>query len=82
VPFHWSIYKSKTTNKITLQDEKTHYRLEPNQGKFQGGEIKEFTLFFGPDHAEPYYEFTDLIVEEIPIQSVRNAPEGLKSFAA
>jgi hypothetical protein len=21
IPFHWSVYKSKTTNKITLQDE-------------------------------------------------------------
>jgi hypothetical protein len=30
VPFHWSLYKSKNTNKITLQDEETHYRIEPS----------------------------------------------------
>ena len=33
IPFHWSVYKSKTTNKITLQDEQAHYRVEPVQGK-------------------------------------------------
>lgn len=41
----------------------------------------EFTLYFCPEHAEPYYEFADLIVEDIPIQSIRNAPDGLKTFA-
>ena len=29
VPFHWSVYKSKNTNKISLQDELVHYRVEP-----------------------------------------------------
>jgi len=24
-------------------------------------------MYFTPDHAEPYYEFADLIVEDIPI---------------
>ena len=67
VPFHWSIYKSKNTNKITLQDEQTHYRVEPSQGKLKGGDSMEFEVFFCPDHAEPYYEFADLIVEDIPI---------------
>ena len=38
VSFHWSLYRSKSTNKIILNDEKTHYRLEPSQGKIQGGE--------------------------------------------
>lgn len=33
VPFHWSIYKNKNTNKIILGDEQTHYKVEPNQGK-------------------------------------------------
>jgi hypothetical protein len=42
----------------------------------------EFTMYFCPEHAEPYYEFSDLIVEDIPIQSIRNPPEGLKMFAA
>lgn len=30
VPFHWSIYKSKNSNKITLSDEQIHYRVEPS----------------------------------------------------
>jgi hypothetical protein len=67
VPFHWSIYKTKNTNKIILSDEQTHYKVEPNQGKIQGGQTIDFVMHFTPDHAEPYYEFADLIVEDIPI---------------
>ena len=29
VPYHWSIYKNKNSNKITLSDEQTHYKIEP-----------------------------------------------------
>ena len=29
VPFHWSIFKNKNSNKITLEDDPTHYRIEP-----------------------------------------------------
>jgi len=61
--------------------DKAHYRAEPVQGKIQAGQTQEFTLYFSPDHAEPYFEYIDLIVEDIPIQSVRNPPEGLKNFA-
>ncbi len=47
-----------------------------------GGETKEFTVYFCPLHAEPYFEYADMIVEDIPIAAVRNPPEGLKQFAA
>ena len=81
VSFHWSLYRSKSTNKIILNDEQTHYRLEPSQGKIQGGETQEFVLVFEPLHAEPYYEYADLIVEDIPINSMRDPPDALKAFA-
>lgn len=81
VPFHWSVYKMRNSQKISLQDEETHYRIEPAQGKFLGGETKEFTFFFCPQHAEPYFEYADMIVEDVPISAVRNPPEGLKQFA-
>jgi len=29
VPFHWSIFKNKNSDKITLEDDPTHYRIEP-----------------------------------------------------
>ena len=48
----------------------------------KGGESLEFQVYFCPQHAEPYFEFADLIVEDIPIQAVRAPPEGLKNFAA
>jgi hypothetical protein len=38
VPFHWSVYKTKQSNKIILEDEETHFRVTPTQGKIQGGE--------------------------------------------
>jgi hypothetical protein len=82
VSYHWSIYRSKSTNRITLHDEDTHYRVDPAQGKIKGGEDMEFKFFFCPMHAEPYYEYADLIIEDIPINSMRDPPEGLKNFAA
>jgi len=82
VPYHWSIFKQKNAQKISLADEETHYRIEPSQGKIPGGESQEFEVFFCPLHAEPYFEYADLIVEDIPISSVRHPPEGLKNFAA
>jgi hypothetical protein len=33
VPFHWSVYKNKNAEKISLSDEQAHYRVEPVQGK-------------------------------------------------
>ena len=81
VPYHWSVYKTKQSNKIILEDEDTHFRVTPHQGKISGGETVSFDFFFCPQHAEPYFEFGDLIVEDIPIKAVRSPPEGLKSFA-
>lgn len=81
IPFHWSIYKQKNAQKITLENEETHYRVEPAQGKIQAGEYIDFQIIFCPQHAEPYFEFADLIIEDIPLASVRNPPEGLKNFA-
>ena len=82
VPYHWSVYKQKNSETISLADEETHYRIEPDQGKIAGGETVEFEVFFCPQHAEPYFEFADLIVEDIPINAVRQPSEGLKNFAA
>ena len=82
MPYHWSVYKQKNSTKISLQDEETHYRVTPAHGRIQGNEEIDFQVYFCPQHAEPYFEFVDLIVEDIPIQSVRNPPEGLKLFAA
>jgi hypothetical protein len=42
VPYHWSVYKQKNSTKISLQDEETHYRVTPNQGRIQGGEEIDF----------------------------------------
>jgi len=81
VPFHWSIYKDKNTNKISLEDESCHYGVLPVAGKIKGNESIDFVVSFKPEHAEPYFEFADLIIEDVPISALRNPPEGLKNFA-
>ena len=37
-------------------------------------------MSFSPEHAEPYFEYCDLIMEDLPIYCVREPPEGLKHF--
>jgi len=80
VQYHWSIYKNKIVDKISLAGEETHYTIEPLQGTFNGYEEQEFTVSFKPLHAESYFEYADLIVDDIPIQAVPDAPESLKAL--
>ena len=35
---------------------------------------------FSPQHAEPYYEYADLIVEDIPLSSLHDPPPGLRAI--
>ena len=80
VQYHWSIYKTKFVEKISLAGEETHYNIEPLQGVFAGNEELEFTISFRPIHAESYFEYADLIVDDIPIQAVPDAPASLKAL--
>jgi hypothetical protein len=50
----------------------------PQSGKIKGGEIIDFEVFFSPEHAEPYFEYADLIIEDVPLSAIRQPPEGLK----
>ena len=38
VPFHWSIFKNKVSDRISIEDDHTHYKIEPAQGKIPGGQ--------------------------------------------
>lgn len=80
VMYHWSIYKNKITDKISLSGEETHFIVEPLQGSFNGYEEQEFIITFKPIHALSYFEYADLIVDDIPIQAVPDAPESLKAL--
>jgi hypothetical protein len=37
VPYHWTVFKSKDQLAISLENEETHYRVEPAQGRIPGG---------------------------------------------
>ena len=80
INYHWSVYKTKS-DKIILEDEETHYRVEPATGQIEAEAEIEFKIFFSPLHAEPYYEYADFIIENIPINSMRDPPSALKEFA-
>ena len=82
VQYHWSLYKNKLIDKISLTGEMTHYTIEPLQGVFEPFEEQEFVLTFKPLHAESYFEYADLIVDDIPIQAIPNTSEELKSLLA
>lgn len=82
VQYHWSLYKSKVLDKISLTGEVTHYCIEPLQGVFEPFAEREFTITFKPLHAESYFEYADLIVDDIPIQAVPNASEELRALLA
>lgn len=43
-------------------------------------EEKDFKVLFCPQHAEPYYEFSDFIIENVPIRAMYNPPQALKQF--
>lgn len=42
VHYHWSIYKTKNSSKIILEDEETHFKVHPSQGTIEGGGVAEF----------------------------------------
>lgn len=80
ITYHWSIYKSKA-EKIFLEDEPSHYKVNPDYGQILESEEKIFKLHFSPIHAEPYYEYADFIIENLPIKAMKNPPPALLAFA-
>jgi hypothetical protein len=77
ISFHWALYKSKA-EKIFLEDEISNYSVEPASGNILANEEKIFKIHFAPVHAEPYYEYADFIIENLPIKSMMNPPLALK----
>jgi len=80
ITYHWTFYKSKA-EKIFLDDENSNYKVEEMNGVILPNEERDFKILFCPKHAEPYYEFVDFIIENVPIRSMLNPPIALKEFA-
>jgi len=77
VTYHWSQYTDSEEN-ITLEKQNTHYEATPSTGTMQAKSVNEFQVTFTPTSARPFPEFLDLVVEEVPIHSIKNVPENLK----
>ena len=77
VPYHWSIYANQDLN-LSLEQEDVHYRIEPIRGIFAPHESQAFSIFFSPSSSQPFIEYTDLFIEEIPLPAVKNANPNLR----
>lgn len=79
ISYHWTFYKTKA-DKIFIEDEDPHYTVQDLNG-ILSNEERDFKIFFCPSHAEPYYEYVDFIIENVPIWAMINPPEALWAFA-
>jgi hypothetical protein len=70
VKFHW-----------TMNDEEGqhHFSIEPNVGSFKPNEAIEFVIGLKSGHYVPLFEYANLVIDEIPIQAIRNPPESIKT---
>ena len=62
INYHWSVYKSKS-DEITLKDDETHYRIEPDEGVIAALSDIQFRVIFTPTYASAFYEYADLILD-------------------
>lgn len=71
VKYHWSIYEN-SDKLLNLRDNDSIFSIEPFEGTFKPQESIEFTLKFLPKNSKIYDFKIDLIVEDIPFQSIKN----------
>lgn len=55
-----------------------YFSIEPNDGYFEKNEIKKFKVSFNSRDPVPIYEYANLIIDDISIESIRNPPESIK----
>lgn len=79
IPYHWSVFSTNKNTKIEITDTYEHrFHIVPEKGFFEADEIKEFEITFQAEKPMPYYEYAYLILDDIPLQSIRNPPDTIK----
>lgn len=71
VKYHWSIYEI-SDKLVNLKDSESIFSIEPNEGIFNPQETIEFIIKFFPKNPKIYEYKLDLILEDIPFQSIKN----------
>lgn len=63
---------------MSLEDENFYFEISPNKGVFLPDEIVSFQITLKSDLYYPLFEYANLIIDEIPFESIRNPPDSLK----
>lgn len=82
VKFHWGLYKnSNKDNKLILDENETHaFSVSPKQGLFDSEAEITFNMEFFGEEPFLYYEYACLIIDDIPVEAIRNPPESIKTL--
>jgi len=71
VKYHWSIYEN-SDKLLNLKDSEPIFTIEPYEGVLKPQETIEFIIKFFPKNPKIYEYKLDLILEDIPFQSIKN----------
>ncbi|CAG9311669.1 unnamed protein product [Blepharisma stoltei] len=77
VAYHWSTYVFNDTN-ITLEAHNNHYSITPIQGILDPGSTNQFKITFRPASFQPFNEYADLFVDNIPLPALKYISPSLK----
>ena len=72
VKFHWSIYENNFENKFNIAQDEEFFSISPIEGRFQQGQEINFEIKFNPKNALIYEQKIEMIVEDVPFQSIRD----------
>ena len=79
VNYHWTIEDDKAANKQPLDlQQKARYMIEPEKGVFEPNSEKDFKITFESDASVPFYKNVSLVIDDVPIEAIRNPPELIK----
>lgn len=76
VRYHWTLFKRETSDEPDF-----YFSIAPKEGIFKPDEAIEFIVTLKSGLYVPLFEFANLIIDEIPIEAIRNPPESLKAIS-
>lgn len=82
IKFHWALYKnSNKANKLTLDENEDHsFSITPKKGLFDSEAEISFKVEFMGEKPFLYYEYACLIIDDVPVEAIRNPPESIQSL--
>ena len=70
--YHWSIYDMYENDNFSIQNEEDFFLISPEEGIFEAYQEITFTVNFKPRNCKNYEQKLDLIIEDVPFQSIKN----------